>query len=127
MKNLLVLVVALGWQTWLWAAEAKPIAVAVGQEFKITLESNPSTGYQWLLAKPLDERTVKLLGSAYRRGGAGGGVGSGGCEVLKFQALGEGKTQIHLKYGRLWEKDAAPARSTNFVVVVSKEAPKPGK
>jgi len=32
------------------AADDKPIAVAAGQEFRITLESNPSTGNQWLIA-----------------------------------------------------------------------------
>ena len=101
------------------AAEVKPMTVALGQEFKISLESNPSTGNQWLIARPLDERLLKLLGSEYKRGrpGAAGAVGH---EILSFKALGEGKTRIQLKYGRLWEGDVAPARMTNFVVVITK-------
>jgi inhibitor of cysteine peptidase len=101
------------------AAERKPITVAVGEEFKISLESNASTGYQWLMAKPLDEKLLKLLGSEYKRGRPGT-PGGGGNEILSFKALAEGKTQIQLKYARLWEGDANPSRTTNFVVVISK-------
>src|ERR1700676_3833531 len=90
-----------------WAgqsAEPKPIRAVVGQEFKLTLESNPSTGNQWLIARPLDEQLLKLLGSEYRRGRPGAAA-AGGYELLSFKALSEGKTQIRLKYGRLWERD----------------------
>ena|SRR5579862_2361059 len=104
------------------AADAKPITVAMGEEFKITLESNPSTGNQWLMARPLDERLLKLLGSEYKRGRPGTPGGSG-HEVLSFKALAEGKTQIHLKYGRLFENDATPARNTNFVVIITRAGP----
>lgn len=100
-----------------FAAE-KPLTVAAGEEFKITLDSNPTTGYQWLMARPLDEKFLKLLGSEYKRGRSGGGFGAGGHEVLTFKARNEGKTQIHLKYARLWEQSAA-ARTTNFVVVIT--------
>ncbi len=101
------------------AAEEKPITVATGQEFKITLESTPSSGNQWLIARPLDARLLKLLGSEYKRGRPGAG-GAAGNEILSFKALSEGKTQITLKYGRLWEKDVDPARTTNFVVVITR-------
>jgi inhibitor of cysteine peptidase len=103
-------------------AAEKPLTVACGEEFKITLESNPTTGNQWLMARPLDEKFLKLLGSEYKRGRSGA-PGSGGSDVLTFKALGEGKTQIHLKYARLWEQGAAAARTTNFVVVITKASP----
>ena len=105
-----------------FAADAKPIKVAVGAEFKIALESNSSTGNQWLIAKPLDERLLKYLGSDYKRGRPGG-PGAAGHEVLSFRALGEGNTRIYLKYGRLWERDVEPARTTNFVVQISRDEP----
>jgi len=108
---------------WCGPVEAaeKPISVGIGQEFKIVLESNASTGNQWLMARPLDDRMLKLLGTEYKRGRPGT-VGASGNEVLSFRALGEGKTQIHLKYAKLWEKDAAAVFTTNFVVVISKTA-----
>ena len=100
------------------AAEHKPLNVVVGQEFKLALESNPSTGNQWLIARPLDERLLKLLGTEYKRGRPGN-PGASGHEILSFRALSQGKTEIFLKYGRLWEHDVSPARTTNFVVVIS--------
>jgi len=119
MKWLVVLSLGLSLLSAAAGAEQKPIAVATGQEFKIALESNPSTGNQWLIARPLDESLLKLLGTEYKRGSPGA-AGSNGHDVLSFKALGEGKTQIHLKYGRLFEKDDGPTRTTNFVVVISK-------
>jgi predicted secreted protein len=121
MKLFVVLSLGLSLLSAAAGAEQKPIAVAKAQEFKIALESNPSTGNQWLLARPLDESLLKLLGTEYKRGRPGA-AGSNGHEVLTFKALGEGKTQIHLKYGRLFEKDVGPTQTTNFVVAISKTA-----
>jgi inhibitor of cysteine peptidase len=119
MKSFVATSLALLMLSTVLATEPKPINVATGQEFKIALESNPSTGNQWLIARPLDESLVKLLGTEYKRGRPGA-AGAGGHEVLSFKAVAEGKTQIHLKYGRLWEKDDGPTRTTNFVVVITK-------
>jgi len=102
-------------------AAEKPIAVVVGQEFRITLDSNANSGNQWLMARPLDEHLLRLLGTEYKRGRPGS-AGSAGNEILSFKALGEGKTQIHLKYGKLWERDPAPVQPTNFIMVISRSA-----
>jgi inhibitor of cysteine peptidase len=124
MKIAVVLVSLFLGASMMLAADPKPITVTSGEEFKIALESDPSSGNQWLIAKPLDERLLKLLSNEYRRGRPGT-AGGGGNDVLRFKALAEGKTQIHLKYGRLWERDAAPARATNFVVVITRSATGP--
>lgn len=108
------------------AAEPKPITAVVGQEFKIALESNPTTGYQWLLAKPLNESLVKQAGRVYERPNPRQ-AGAAGCEVLKFTAVAEGRTEIQLKYARLWDGGAASTRNTNFVVVITREQAKAGK
>jgi inhibitor of cysteine peptidase len=132
MKLSLLICLALSWVTTAGAAEPKPITVKVGQEFKFTLRSNATTGYQWVLAKPLDEKLVKLLGSEYKRLDSKL-VGSGGDMVWTFQALAEGKAEIGLNYVRPWEKGQKPAQATNFVVVIKgpkapgkKKAPAPG-
>ncbi len=114
---------------WLTAARAsdkpdqpKPIATVVGQKFKIVLLSNPSTGYHWLLAKPLDKSLLKQIGKSYKRPRTNR-EGAAGKEELVFIATGEGKTEIRLKYARLWEQDAPAAQSTNFVVLIKASAP----
>ncbi len=104
------------------AAEQKPLTVVVGQELTLTLESNPSSGCQWLLARPLDQSLLKQQGgSTFQRGPEGGN------EVLRFTALAEGKTEVHLKYAKLWEKETTPARQTNFVVLVTKDKARAAK
>ena len=101
------------------AAERKPIVATMGEDFKITLESAGTTGYQWVLARPLDERLVKFVSNDYKRPHARQ-PGAQGCEVLSFKALGEGRTEVHLKYAQLWEKDSPAVRNTNFVVVITR-------
>ena len=106
-----------GWLLTAGAAEPKPITVAVGGEFKITLQYNASTGYQWQFVNPPDEKFLKLLTTEYKPA-ASKLVGAGGDEVWTFKATGEGKTRLELGYVRPWEKGKAPAQSTNFVIVV---------
>lgn len=116
-----LVVFLLGFCCCIATAAEKPITVSVGQEFKIILEANSSSGNQWLMARPLDERLLKLLSNEYKRSRPGA-TGASGNEVLSFKALSEGKTQIHLKYAKLWERDAAPSQTTNFVIVISRSS-----
>ena len=117
MKKSLAVVVLLVALMRLPAAESKPISVTVGDEFKITLQYNSGTGYQWQFPKPLDEKHLKLVGTEYGRSNPKM-PGSSGDETWTFKALVEGKTQIELGYVRPWEKGAKPAQSTNFVVII---------
>jgi predicted secreted protein len=117
MKSLLTLFLMIGWLTASRAGEPEPINATVGKEFKIELESDFSTGCQWLLYKPLDEKLLKPVGKPQRRYVTPGA--KVGYEVLSYKALASGKTVLCLKYDRLWEKTAAPLRVTNLVVMIS--------
>src|ERR1035441_4739505 len=114
MKVLLVTGLALVWLAVAQAGGSKPVAATVGKEFKITLQCNPTTGYQWVLAKAPDEKLAKLLRSDYKRPDSKL-VGAGGDMVWTFRALTEGQTQVELNYVRPWEKGVKPAQTTNFV------------
>ena len=107
----------LGWLAGAAAGEPGPITVTVGQEFRVTLPCNLTTGYQWQLAKAPEGKLVKLLGSEYKRGESKL-IGAGGDMVWTFRALAEGKTELGLSYVRPWERGEKPAQTTNFVVVV---------
>lgn len=96
---------------------AKPVNVAVGREFTLTLESNRTTGYQWQLAKSPDETVVKLIGNRYELPDSRL-IGAGGREVWAFKAVGKGKTEVDLRYVRPWEKDIPSAKEAVFSVVV---------
>lgn len=95
----------------------KSYEVAPGKRFKIMLESNRTTGYQWRLAGALDQKVVKLIGSAYQSPEAKL-PGAGGKEIWTFQAVGRGRTEISMQYIRTWEKGKPPARTARFSVVV---------
>src|ERR1035438_7231850 len=118
MKFIALLCLGFGWMLTAAAAEPKPIAVTVGQEFKISLQSNPSTGYLWHFAKPPDAKFLKLVSTKYQAPESKL-VGAGGSGVWTFKALAEGKTALELNYQRPWEKSLPPAQSTNFVVVIT--------
>jgi predicted secreted protein len=118
MKSLLTLFLMIGWFTASRAGEPESINAVVGNEFKLELESDFSTGCQWLLYKPLDEKLLKPVGKPQRRHPRPGA--KVGYEVLTYKALASGKTVVCLKYDRLWEKTAAPLRVTNILVVISR-------
>jgi len=95
------------------------VEVEVGQEFSITLESNPTTGYQWQLAKPLDEAILQLVGSEFEASETKPElVGVGGEEVWTFKAVGRGQTEVALKYVRVWEKDVPPVEENTSIIIV---------
>jgi predicted secreted protein len=96
------------------AAEPKPITVAVGQEFEISLESPSVVDHQWLLSKPLDESRLKQSDRRYKRGVAG----RHGIEILRYKAIAKGKTQICLRYASLWDNSQVPVQNTNFVILI---------
>ncbi len=108
------------------ASEPKPIAVGVGEEFEIVLESPRGADRQWLLAKPLDESLLKQSGREYRNRPASNAQ-LRTCEVLRYKALAKGKTEVHLKFASLFVRDQNPAATTNFVVVITKPSAKTGK
>ena len=97
---------------------SSPIDVSVDDTFTIELEANPSTGYSWELAGPLDEAIVVSLGSDHEAGDSDA-VGAPGTQELSFRAVGEGSTTIALQYVRPWETDVAPAQTQDFSVNVS--------
>lgn len=93
------------------------ITVRRGETFSLLVMANPTTGYGWQLAEPLDGRVVQLVASEYQSG-ASQRDGAGGREVWRFAALQAGRTTIALKYVRPWEKERVPAKSAVFTIIV---------
>lgn len=94
----------------------RAIEVAAGNEFKIVIDSNPSTGYRWGLIGELDGKIIEFVSSEYR---ADEPVmpGSGGSEVWVFKALAAGQTTITL--GHYPPGEGQPVeQEVTFTVVV---------
>jgi len=93
------------------------IDATVGQPFSVTLDSNPTTGYRWELAQPLDESILQLVQNTYLRSGPAM-PGAGGSEVWTFEPLCQGATMIALRYRRPWEPPSANDRMAVYAVSV---------
>jgi len=98
--------------------QVKTIETQVGQNFTITLEANVTTGYQWQLAKPLDENMLQLISADYLADKTGL-VGAGGKQVWIFKVLKTGKTMVSFKYVRPWEKNNLPEEEESFVIIIA--------
>jgi len=98
-------------------SEEKKITVYVGENFKIELASNMSTGYRWQLAKPLDKNVIELVSSDYFRSNTPL-IGAGGKEVWVFKAVKCGETDIELFYLRPWESKQPEDKNVYRVKVV---------
>ena len=93
------------------------IETSTGQEFKVVLESNPSTGYHWEIVGELDGSIVEF-GSREYRADKPITLGSGGSDVFIFKATGAGETTIILGYYPPSNDPIDPEQTKTFKVVV---------
>lgn len=93
-----------------------PVTVKEGQTLELELESNPTTGYIWEVAFPVNkdilrqERENEFVSRSDL-------IGAGGVQIFYFKGIKKGKTELVFEYRRPWEKNKDPAR--RYVVRVS--------
>ncbi len=91
-----------------------------GQVLVVTLESNPSTGYQWEVVA-VDTAVLQQMGEAEFLPAVSTGkqiVGAGGMERFRFKALKVAESSLKLVYRRPWEKGAEPAGTFLIQIIV---------
>ncbi len=94
-----------------------PIAVRSGDQFTLTLPSNPSTGFSWQMLNQPDSKVLKKVGSKYNEPEKPM-PGRPVTETWTFKSVGKGKQSIEMAYLRPWEKGVTPARRQVFEVTV---------
>lgn len=88
-----------------------------GGELVISLESNPSTGFAWVIAEPPPAALESQGDPEYLPpAGATPAVGAAGTEVFTFKATAAGTAELTLEYRRGFEPDV-PAEKTFSVTV----------
>lgn len=92
------------------------ITTKVGNNFKIELKSNATTGYQWRLAKPVDDK-IQFLSSDYIAPNTNL-MGAGGKEIWTFKAVKKGETKICFEYARPWE-NVKPEVSYTYIIRIN--------
>lgn len=90
---------------------------AAGEDFLITLDANPSTGYSW--EATYDENYIKMRSKDFVSDGDG--LGAGGKEVFTFAPIKAGETMITMGYGRPWESKAIEIKVFKYNIIESKE------
>jgi inhibitor of cysteine peptidase len=95
------------------------IELEVGQVLAVVLASNPTTGYSWQVAE-IDPTILAVQAEIEFEQDADqeGLVGSGGREILRFDALKAGQTELTLFYQRPWEQDVEPDEIFSVAVIV---------
>lgn len=89
----------------------------VGEELRVELPANPSTGFSWGFAEEPDAAILARVGEQFVPA-TGSLVGAGGQAVWTFRGVAPGTTSFTLVYRRVWESDVEPARRVRYQVRV---------
>jgi inhibitor of cysteine peptidase len=115
LKKLLIILLAAS--TFNYATQ-KPIMLKVGQTSKIKLVSNPTTGYSWQIAQPLDKKdpiTLEKTGFLKPKSKL---IGAPTTQFWVFTGKKRGTVQITLEYKRPWETETPPVETKTFTFQV---------
>ena len=100
------------------ALETQTISVNKGQTKRITLESNPSTGYSWALTKTVKKHDPIVITKSGYIPEQTDRVGAGGMQFWDIKARMPGKTELLFEYKRPWEKNTAPVKTKEVIIYV---------
>jgi predicted secreted protein len=81
----------------------KQINVAKGDQIKVTLVSNASTGFSWNENAVIADVSIVQQVNHQSIASNSNVVGAAGSEEWAFKVMKTGTTTIHLEYGRPWE------------------------
>ena len=94
------------------------VEVAVGGSLTVTLDSNPSTGFEWVLVNIGDETVLKNVANTYEAPEDTDMVGVPGEETWTFEALKKGTCSVSMEYSQSWEGGEKGAWTFTLTVVV---------
>lgn len=96
----------------------KEYKTTAGKTFVLSLASNPTTGYEWILADTMNKSIISMVKHDYKSDSAPEGMtGVGGTDYWTFKALKNGATEIKLVYARPWES-VQPAETFTLKVAI---------
>jgi len=96
------------------AAAGRPVTMEVGQQLRVTLPENRTTGYRWRVGGDC----ARILAVEEDQATAGSGQpGAGGMRVWVFAAKAEGQCELRFESARAWEQSAT-GTTVSFPVTV---------
>ncbi len=94
------------------------VEIAVGGSLTVTLKSNASTGFQWVLVNIGDETVLEKVANTYEAPEDTGMVGAPGKEIWTFTTLEKGTSTISMEYSQPWENGTQAAETFDLTIVV---------
>jgi inhibitor of cysteine peptidase len=82
--------------------DPKNITIKQGEQFAIQLESNPTTGYEWI--PEFNDSIINLTSHSFESWQPGM-PGASGNDTFAFDGLSHGQTNLEFTYKRSWEKE----------------------
>jgi inhibitor of cysteine peptidase len=99
------------------ADNGKTVRLKPQKEVRVTLPSNPTTGYSWEMAEQGEDAAVLVVAKEFRMSaGASERVGAGGVEHFRLRLLKAGRFTVTFVYRRSWEKDHEPERIFRIIL-----------
>ncbi len=95
-----------------------PMELNSGQTLNITLPSNPTTGFRWIVTDAAPGVLRSLGPEVYVTPEDAGLVGAGGQSTWRYQAYQPGKGRLQMQYQQPWEVDVAPAKTIDCQIEV---------
>lgn len=92
------------------------ITLQVGDTFEVVLDSNPTTGYGWVVSEQPDGVTVRSDDYSPPDTSL---VGAGGVEVFVFDAVAAGSGTLRLDYVRSFDDPAVPADTVEYDLTIT--------
>jgi predicted secreted protein len=87
--------------------------VILNNDFILSLESNPTTGYRW--EATFNKAFLELKRSDFEAS-VSRSIGAGGIEKFTFLPIKAGETEIIMNYKRPWESLQADERSFHIII-----------
>lgn len=84
-----------------------PQSLQNGQQLIVSLPSNPTTGYRWILHESAPEQ-LRSLGPEVFSNPKDDMIGGDGLSTWRFEARQAGSGRLYLTYQRPWEADGEP-------------------
>ncbi len=95
----------------------KTVEIAIGDELEIILPANPTTGYDWEVSS-IDSSILQSNKADFVANTPA--IGAGGLEVIKFQAIATGKSELKLIFHRPFEQNTPPLKNFAVTVIIKK-------
>ena len=100
-----------------FAADTLPqIEVVQGKIVRLSVESNPTTGYQWMISKLPQELIFVSSDYQQNKDCPKGAVGCSGKQTFTFIAQQAGTTSLQLIYGRAFDKTSWQEKTVPVVI-----------